>query len=157
MARSLNGSEGPAVDFYYCVEHEPEAHFLDEIRSIARERDDFRVVVVPRDREGFLTADRIAAENGDLASADVLICGPPAMIQSLRSQLEERGLPGSQIHAEEFDFAKVGRPAAESHDEPARSALAADPKLLASLGAVAFAGPALALAVLVGSYLVGGR
>jgi predicted ferric reductase len=155
MARSLNG-DPPAVDFYYCVEHEPEAHFLDEIRSIARERDNFRVAVVPRDREGFLTAERLAAENEDLASADVLVCGPPAMIESLRSQLNAHGLPRSQIHAEEFNFAKVGRPAPEQ-DEISPSALAADPKLLASLAAVAFAGPALAIAVLVGSYLVGGR
>jgi predicted ferric reductase len=155
MARSPNG-DAPAVDFYYCVEHQPEAHFLDEIRSIARERDDFRVAVVPRDREGFLTAERLAAENDDLAGADVLVCGPPAMIESLRSQLKARGLPGSQIHAEEFNFAKVGRPAA-APDELPPSALAVDAKLLASLAAVAFAGPALAIAVLVGSYLVGGR
>jgi predicted ferric reductase len=155
MARSLNG-DAPAVDFYYCVEHEPEAHFLDEIRSIARERDNFRVAVVPRDRDGFLTAERLAAENEDLASADVLVCGPPTMIESLRSQLKARGMPGSQIHAEEFNFAKVGRPAA-APDELPPSALAADAKLLASLAAVAFAGPALAVAVLVGSYLVGGR
>jgi predicted ferric reductase len=155
MARSLNG-DAPTVDFYYCVEHEPEAHFLDEIQSIARERDDFRVAVVPRDREGFLTAERLAAENEDLASANVLICGPPAMIESLRSQLKARGVPAPQIHAEEFTFAKVGRPAA-APETPSESALAADAKLLASLAAVAFAGPGLAIAVVVGSYLVGGR
>src|ERR687896_44358 len=152
MARGLDG-DAPAVDFYYCVEHEPEAHFVDEIRSIAREREDFRVAVVPRDRVGFLTAERLAAENEDLASADVLIYGPPAMIESLRSQLKARGVPGSQIHAEEFSFAKVGRP----REAGSGSALAADPKLFASLAAVAFAGPALAIAVLVASYLVGGR
>ena len=155
MARSLNG-DAPAVDFYYCVEHEPEAHFLDEIHSIARQRENFRVAVVPRDREGFLTAERFAAENEDLTSVDVLICGPPAMIESLRSQLDAYGLPGSQIHAEEFSFAKIGRPAAAPDDVPP-SALAADRKLLASLAAVAFAAPALAINVVIGSYLVGGR
>jgi predicted ferric reductase len=155
MARALNGN-GPAVDFYYCVEHEPEAHFLDEIRSIASARDDFRVVVVPRDREGFLTAERLAAESRELESSDVLVCGPPAMIESLRSQLRARGLPGSQIHAEEFSFAQVGRPAVVKA-EPSRPAPASDPRLLASLAAVAFAGPALAIAVLVASYLAGGR
>jgi hypothetical protein len=41
--------------------------------------------------------------------------------------------------------------------ELARSGLAADPKLFALLAAVAFAGPALAIAVLVSSYLAGGR
>jgi predicted ferric reductase len=153
MARSLNGG-GPAVDFYYCVEHEPEAHFVDELRSIAREREHFRVVVVPRDREGFLTAERLADETPDLESADVLICGPPEMIVSLRSQLRDRGVPAERIHAEEFSFAKIGRrPAAETSDV-APSGLATDPKLFASLAAVAFAGPALAVAVLVGSYVI---
>lgn len=155
MARSLNGDRR-AVDFYYCVEHEPEAHFLDEIRSIARGRNGFRVSLVPRDRDGFLTAERLAAENADLASADVLVCGPPVMIESLRSQLKARGMPGSQIHAEEFSFAKVGRPTAARQDVRP-SAHATDAKLLLSLAAVAFAGPALAIAVVVGSYLVGGR
>jgi hypothetical protein len=41
--------------------------------------------------------------------------------------------------------------------ELVRSALSADLKLFASLAAVAFAGPALAIAVLVGSYLLGRR
>jgi predicted ferric reductase len=155
MARSLSG-DGPAVDFYYCVEHEPEAHFLDEIRAIARERKDFRVVVVPRDTDGFLTAERLAAEIPDLGSADVLICGPPAMIVGLRSQLRDRGVPAGRIHAEEFSFAKIGpRPGAES-GEVAPSALSSDPKLFASLVAVAFAGPALGIAILIGSHLIAG-
>ena len=109
MARSLRDGEGPAVDFYYCVEHAEEAHFLDELRAIAAGRDDFRVVLVPRDREGFLTAMRVAEEDRDLRSSDVLICGPPAMIDSLRSQLTALGLRGERIHAEEFAFAKLGR------------------------------------------------
>jgi predicted ferric reductase len=153
MARSLNG-DAPAVDLYYCVEHEPEAHFVDELRSIARERENFRVVVVPRDRDGFLTAERLTVETPDLESADVLICGPPEMIVSLRSQLRAGGVPAERIHAEEFSFAKIGRRPAAGSSDVTPSGLAADPKLVASLAAVAFAGPALAIAVLVGSYLI---
>jgi predicted ferric reductase len=151
MSRSLDGN-APAVDFYYCVEHEPEAHFLDELRSIARAREDFRVVLVPRDTDGFLTGERLAAENADLATADVLVCGPPAMIDSLRPQLAARGVARERFHAEEFGFAKIGRRREAEQLSP--SALRSDPKLLASLAAVAFAGPALALAILVGTYLL---
>jgi predicted ferric reductase len=153
MARSLNGAE-PAVDFYYCVEHEPEAHFLDELRLIEAERDDFRVVVVPRDTDGFLSAGRLADENADLLASDVLICGPPAMIDNLRSQLRARGLAGERIHAEEFGFAKIGR---RPETDLPPGVVATDPKTLASLAAVAFAGPALAIAILVAAYLAGGR
>ena len=150
MSRSLDGA-GRAVDFYYCVEREPDAHFLDELRSIARERDDFRVSLVPRDRDGFLTGGRLAAENEELASTHVLVCGPPAMIDSLRPQLAAQGLPRERFHAEEFGFAKIGRPLEE---ELPPGAFRSDPKLLASLMAVAFAGPALALALLIGTYLL---
>ena len=151
MARSLNG-HAHDVDLYYCVERAPEAHFLDELRAIERERDDFRVVLVPRESDGFLSAERLAGEHADLESAEVLVCGPPAMITSLRSQLEERGVPRERFHAEEFGFAKAGRQPAAVDTAP--SALAADRVLLAELFAIAFAGPALALTVLIGSYLL---
>ena len=154
MARSLNGAARD-IDFYYCVEHAREAYFLDELRAIARERAGFRVVLVPRETDGFLTAERIAREHPDLGSADVLVCGPPAMIDSLRPQLRARGVEPERFHAEEFGFAKIGRTRAEA-DEVSLSALRSDPKLLVSLAAVAFAGPALALAILVGAYLLAG-
>jgi predicted ferric reductase/mono/diheme cytochrome c family protein len=107
MARSLGADDTRAIDFYYCVEHEDEAHFLDELRAIASEREGFRVVLVPRDREGFLTAERLEKEIGDLSTAHALICGPPAMIRSLKSQLIERGMPKANIQAEEFGFARL--------------------------------------------------
>jgi predicted ferric reductase len=151
MARSLNGDRR-RIDFYYCVEHAPEALFLDELRAIEREREDFRVVPVPRETDGFLTAERVAREHEDLGSADVLVCGPPAMIDSLRTQLAERGVARERFHAEEFGFAKIGQPRAAENVAP--SASTSDPKLLASLFAVAFAGPALAIGILVGAYLL---
>jgi predicted ferric reductase len=138
MARSL-GERGPAVDFYYCVEHSAEAHFLDELQTIAARRDRFRVVVVARDRDGFLTAKRLAEEQEDPSSADFLICGPPAMIASLRSQLLAAGIPRERIHAEEFAFAKLGT----NGSSPARvepEARWSDDKVLAWLTATVFAG-----------------
>jgi predicted ferric reductase len=115
MARSLNGAVRE-IDFYYCVEHAREAHFLDELRAIARERVDFRVVLVPRETDGFLTAERIAREHPDLRSADVLVCGPPTMIDSLRPQLEAHGVAPERFHAEEFGFAKIGRTRAQADE-----------------------------------------
>jgi predicted ferric reductase len=109
MARSLGERDGLSADLYYCVEHEEEGHFLDELQALAARDGHFNVVLVPRDRAGFLSAERVAEENPDLPSADVLICGPPAMIDSLRSQLEARGVAARRIHAEEFGFAKLGR------------------------------------------------
>jgi predicted ferric reductase len=138
MARSL-GEGGPAVDFYYCVEYDAEAHFLDELRTIAARRDRFRVVVVARDRHGFLTAERLGEEQEDLFSTDVLICGPPAMIASLRSQLLAAGVSRERIHAEEFAFAKLGsNGSSPATVEPERRW--SDEKVLAFLTATVFAG-----------------
>jgi predicted ferric reductase len=124
MARSLRYANEPAVDLYYCVEHAEEAHFLDELRAVAARRRDFRVFLVPRDEVGFLTAERLARESGDLAERDILICGPPAMIHSLRAQLWAQGVPGERIHAEEFGFAKIGGSKDEPASRPIRAAAA---------------------------------
>ena len=143
MARSLGAGEGPAVDFYYCVEHADEAHFLEELEAIAARRTDFRIVVVPRDQDGFLTAERLENEIGELSSAHTLICGPPAMIESLKSQLVDRGMPSAQIHAEEFGFAKTGDSDLDGErwfDKPALTLIPA----LASAGLLIVAGVAFA-------------
>jgi predicted ferric reductase len=108
MARSLAQHELEAVDLYYCVETATEAVFLDELRAIAARHAGFRVCLLSRDEVGFITAGRIATEVADLVSRDVFVCGPPAMITSLRAQLIDNGVPAEQIHAEEFSFAKVG-------------------------------------------------
>ena len=164
MARSLGDAGRPSVDFYYCVEHRDEAHFLDEFRAIAADRPDFRVVVVPRDEAGFLTAERIAEESGDLSSRAVLICGPPAMIENLRSQLTAAGMPAEQIHAEEFGFAKLGRrgpgPDVAQNDTGSRVGPASQPRrrwsdaqVLALMAALVFGGVMFAAGVGVGDRL----
>jgi predicted ferric reductase/cytochrome c553 len=122
MARSLRYANEPAVDFYYCVERAREAQFLDEFRDIAARRGDFRVFLVARDEVGFLTAERLARESGDLAEREILICGPPSMIESLRSQLLSHGVPGDRIHAEEFGFARVGASDGGPRPGPVRQA-----------------------------------
>ena len=147
MARSLGDRSGQSIDFYYCVEHDEEAHFLDELHAIAARRDDFRVTVVPRDREGFLTATRLAEEHDDLANAHVLICGPPAMIDNLRAQLVTQGVPEAHVHAEEFGFAKLGRTG--SSPAPPRQRAVPTPVLAAALGAAALL---VTVALLVAGY-----
>lgn len=121
MARSLDGDDEPSVDFYYGVEREPEAHFIEEFWAIADRRDDFRVFPVVREEVGFLTAERVAEQSGDISSRDLLICGPPAMIESLKPQFLGAGVPAGQIYAEEFRFAKLGRGDARPRGHPRRA------------------------------------
>jgi predicted ferric reductase/mono/diheme cytochrome c family protein len=152
MARSLRYANEPAVDFYYCVEHAEEAHFLDELKAVAARRDDFRLFLVPRDEIGFVTAERLAKESGALTTREILICGPPAMIESLRSQLTAHGVPGDRIHAEEFGFAKLGASEGSSAaDAPRRQApppLRRWPAVLTSVALV------LAIGVIIGNQVI---
>jgi ferredoxin-NADP reductase len=51
-----------------------------------------------------VTADDIAGVSRNLAAKDILICGPPPMVQSLTAQLGAAGVPRERIHYELFGF-----------------------------------------------------
>lgn len=120
MARGLEDDEDVAVDVYYSVEHDDEALFLDELETLAQRRVDFRVISVVREKDGYLTADKVEDASGGLAGKDIMICGPPPMLQSLRGQLLAKGVPAERIHSEEFGFARQGRAPANRPKSAAR-------------------------------------
>ena len=101
MARAVAKGGDYDVDLYYCTADAAEAHFHDELAEHVN------VIPVREDVEGFLTAEKVAAISGPLGpdnDTDYLICGPPAMLHNLRSQLEAAGVPPSRVHAEDFSF-----------------------------------------------------
>ncbi len=51
---------------------------------------------------GRITLSNIQATCPDFLSRDVYLCGPPAMVEGLRSSLVEAGLPYQQLHFEIF-------------------------------------------------------
>jgi predicted ferric reductase len=104
MARSLDGT-GYQIDFYYSMRSIRHAYLLAEFLQIAARLPNFNVVPYPEDEVGFLTADAIAQSSGDLASKDIMICGPPPMIDALRAQLYAKGVPRGHVHYEKFGFA----------------------------------------------------
>lgn len=103
MARSLDGR--CQVDLYYCTEAAEEAHYLDELFEIADRTPGLRVVPVRKVWLGYLTAEDIGAASLPLQEQDIFICGPPAMMRTLRRQLLDRGVPRAQVHFEDFSFA----------------------------------------------------
>ena len=105
MARSLLGSEVD-VDLFYCVKTRDEAYFADEFRAVQDATAALRVFLCVEQEEGFITAEYIEERAAGLADRDVLICGPPAMIDNLRGQLEARGVPRRAIHYELFGFVR---------------------------------------------------
>lgn len=101
-ARSLN--EPIRADLYYCTPGAEQAHFLDELFEIADRYPAFRVVPIRKKSLGHLTVPDLEAINPNIRNSDVFICGPPLMIDNLRSGLLARGVPPDRIHSESFDF-----------------------------------------------------
>jgi predicted ferric reductase len=103
MARSLEDPEYE-IDFYYGMERGDEGYFLDEFYEIADRYMRMKVIPIRRDRLGFISADDVEGVSKNLDQKDILICGPPLMIDSLASQFVAKGVPKEQIHFEKFGF-----------------------------------------------------
>jgi predicted ferric reductase len=108
MARSL-GDAPYDIDFYYSMRSIRNAYLLAEFLQIGERLPGFNVIPYPEDEVGFLTADVIEQRTDDLADRDVMICGPPPMIDALRAQLYAKGVPRARIHYEKFGFAPKQR------------------------------------------------
>ena len=108
MARSL-GNTSYDIDFYYSMRSIRNAYLLAEFMQIGERLPNFTVIPYPEDEVGFLTADAIEQRTPDLADRDIMICGPPPMIDALRAQLYEKGIPRARVHFEKFGFAPKQR------------------------------------------------
>ena len=108
MARSLDDSRFD-IDFYYSMKSIRNAYLLAEFLQIQAGNPNFTVIPYPEDEVGFLTADAIHERTPDLASREIMICGPPPMIDALRDQLLAKGIPRSHIYFEKFGFAPKER------------------------------------------------
>jgi predicted ferric reductase len=106
MARSPR-PPGYQIELYFGMKSLDQGYFMAELFAISHEHSDLRLIPVPEDEKGFITLDLIEENSGDIRTADVFICGPPAMIDNLRDQFVARGVPRRQIHYEKFGFAKV--------------------------------------------------
>jgi predicted ferric reductase len=103
MARSLEG-EPFEIDLFYAMEHGGEAYFLDELFAIADANPLLKIVPIRRDALGFVTADDIAAVSADLHEREVLLCGPPMMMDGLTKQFIDLGVDRNRVHFEQFRF-----------------------------------------------------
>lgn len=104
MARSLDAKDQLRIDLYYCTEGSNQAHFLDELFEISDHHPNFRVVPIRKVSLGHLTVEDIRGVSFDLPAIDFFICGPPIMINGLKTQLLELDVPSEQIHYEDFGF-----------------------------------------------------
>jgi predicted ferric reductase len=102
MLRSFEQAKDISKIYLYClIKNDHEGLFLDEMRQIAQSRPLFRFFPVFTETEGRLSVEKISSTSG-LDGKDFLICGPPAMMDSYRSQLMSKGVPKNKIITEDF-------------------------------------------------------
>ncbi|MFA5987062.1 MAG: ferric reductase-like transmembrane domain-containing protein [Candidatus Paceibacterota bacterium] len=105
MARSREKSGFKnVVHLFYCVQNASEAVFLSELVNISTQNKNFNVITQYSKEQGYITSDRIRNAANGITNKDIFICGPSSMMQSLKTQLLDSGIPNANIHSEEFQF-----------------------------------------------------
>lgn len=110
--RSLAEELAGKVDLtlVYSAKSPAEAVLLDELKNIGRSAvgQPFRLIEIYSEQSvaglesGRLNQDKLVQLVPDLTSRDVFLCGPPAMMDSLKTALTNLGLPKQQLHWEKF-------------------------------------------------------
>lgn len=103
--RDIDGHLDRDVDLYYTVRHTEEALFLDEIKSAAIANPRLTAHVRFSAIDGSLSVEEIIKNaGGDLRDYSIYLCGPLRMVQAFTRKFLEHGVPGNNIHYEEFNF-----------------------------------------------------
>lgn len=101
------GSDHP-ITLYYAVTRSADLVELDRLAALAGRIPQLRLVTIiaaedePHERKGFVT-DHLSA--GDLAGGDcdVYLCGPPPMVDAVRSHMAALGVSPASFHFEKFN------------------------------------------------------
>ncbi|MGE5866596.1 MAG: ferric reductase-like transmembrane domain-containing protein [Rhizobacter sp.] len=100
---ALGHSAAPRdIDLFFSTDEPDDALFTWLKALAARCGVALHIVVPPRD--GFLTAERIAAAVPGLAEAEVWFCGPTGFAHGLVAGLKPLGVPPSRFHREAFEI-----------------------------------------------------
>lgn len=112
LRHAASAEPGRPVTLLYTVRTEADVAFRDELALLARRAPGVRVLVTlsrGEPKPGFLAgrmdAERIARYVPEPPRAIHLICGPGAMIESLREALGRLGVPPGRIRFEAFEAA----------------------------------------------------
>lgn len=103
-AQALKPEDGP-THLVYCVRSQDQAAHLNELLSLAQEKDNLTLHLHESAREGRATAETLLQRTGqDTQKLVVSFCGPKSMRQSLKSDFEKRGVSGRRFRYEEFEI-----------------------------------------------------
>jgi predicted ferric reductase len=103
MANSLS-PEYSAI-LYYCAKDEAEAVYSPQLQQLAQTKPNLKFVPFYSKTQGRISAEVFVKDLGpEFRKYDFFICGPPPMMNSLRSGLNKKGIPQYRIHTEEFNI-----------------------------------------------------
>ncbi len=104
LARDLSRS-GRSADLYYSVKTDEELVYCEELVSLAEALPSkFRFIPYVAKEKGFLSANAVEEISGPLIDRRVYVCGPPAMMNSLKQQFIKKGVSAQNINTEEFSL-----------------------------------------------------
>lgn len=99
MAHSLPNDY--RVDLYWSTKTKDEAVFLKELQTIAKVHPGLRLFHISTDKDGYLTAQKVA-KLSDVSSSKIMLCGPLSMMKALEKQFTDIGKHAKDIYYEEF-------------------------------------------------------
>lgn len=102
MARDLEQSE-QSVALYWTVRSKDEAIYHQELSDLAKKTSNFSYCLWVSNIKGRLGVSDICAIKKE-DKPHVYICGPEGLRDSLTDQFNSMGVPGKNIHSEEFSF-----------------------------------------------------
>lgn len=97
------GPRTQPIALIYLYRSEDEAGFLDELRALAATDPQF-TLMARACGDALPDFRQLLAGIGGLGARQVQMCGPRGMVQALKEELKECGLPAKSIHFESFDF-----------------------------------------------------
>lgn len=108
LAMEKDEPTGNKINFFYSTKTEQEAVYKTEILKDVENLTDMKVNFNVDATDGYLSAKKIQEKiDFDIKQAHILLCGPTAMMYSLRKQFKELGLSDEQIIFEDFALKPV--------------------------------------------------
>ncbi|MEP1206215.1 MAG: ferric reductase-like transmembrane domain-containing protein [Rhizobiaceae bacterium] len=93
------------IDLFFCFKGHQNAPHLAHLEALAAQLDNVTLHKIDSRTEPRLTAATIdQATDGDLKKAQVYFCGPAGMRESLRRDLQSKGVANRRFHYEEFEI-----------------------------------------------------
>ena len=78
------------------------AAFLDELQTLERRNDRFRLFALMTDTDGMLDEEKLARFVGAATAPIYYLAGPPGMVEAMKAILARRGIGGDDVRSEEF-------------------------------------------------------